>query len=53
MDTAHNIVVRKNGAFCSCGRARETPDRTDARDWANKHFKYNQRGMLTDESLNP
>lgn len=53
MDTPHNIVVREDGAFCSCGRARVTPDRLDARDWANQHFKYNKFGMLTDESLNP
>lgn len=49
----HNIRVTTSGAFCSCGRSRETPNRSDSRNWANEHFKYNQKGMLTDESLNP
>lgn len=49
----HDIRVDESGAHCSCGRARVTPDRSDARDWANQHFKYNIYAVLTDVNLNP
>lgn len=49
----HNIVVKDTGAFCSCGRSRETQDRRSSRGWANEHFKYVAHGMLTDRILNP
>lgn len=52
MEKSHNIQVKDNGAFCSCGRSRETPDRSDARNWASMHFLANPCGMLTDERLN-
>lgn len=49
----HHIIVNDRGSFCSCKRTRETPDRRNARDWANEHFKRSECAMLTDESLNP